>query len=166
MRVELYDKVNALASARRARRPFDGARREDPTYPCTPPTSRGHDPELRRDPACTFRARRLRPAEFEEPKLSDWPQERAPDALSKKVDLKHGRKKKSFVKPGQRCPFGEAADRADAAHKRSRISEERETPAGRLLPTVSFTTSPGGPVRDEVVARRPDHSTRMDKSPR
>src|SRR5690349_22749296 len=108
------------------------------------------------------------PAEFEAPKLSDWPAVTwKPDASSKKVSLDSlTREEVTSWKPGQRLLLsGKLLTGRDAAHKRIQDMLAK----GEKLP-VDFTNraiyyvGPVDPVRDEVVGPAgPTTSTRMDK---
>ncbi len=108
------------------------------------------------------------PAEFEEPKISDWPSVTwTPDANSKRIDLNRLTKAEVAVwKPGQRLLLsGKILTGRDAAHKR--IQEYLES--SKPLPVdfknrVIYYVGPVDPVRDEVVGPAgPTTSTRMDK---
>src|SRR5688572_10662554 len=108
------------------------------------------------------------PAEFEAPKLSDWPAVTwTADANSTRVDL--DTLTKSVVaswKPGQRLLLsGKLLTGRDAAHKRIQDLLEQKKP----LPVdftnrVIYYVGPVDPVRDEVVGPAgPTTATRMDK---
>jgi fumarate hydratase class I len=108
------------------------------------------------------------PAEFEEPKLSDWPSVTwKPDANAKHVDLnKLNKEEVASWKPGQRLLLsGKLLTGRDAAHKRIQDFLEQKKP----LPVdftnrVIYYVGPVDPVRDEVVGPAgPTTSTRMDK---
>ena len=108
------------------------------------------------------------PAEFEEPKLSDWPAVTwKPDASSKKVSLDSlTREEVTSWKPGQRLLLsGKLLTGRDAAHKRIQDMLAK----GEKLPVdftnrVIYYVGPVDPVRDEVVGPAgPTTSTRMDK---
>jgi fumarate hydratase class I len=108
------------------------------------------------------------PAEFEEPKLSDWPAVTwKPDAASKKVDLdKLTKEEVASWKPGQRLLLsGKLLTGRDAAHKRIQDMLAK----GEKLPVdftnrVIYYVGPVDPVRNEVVGPAgPTTSTRMDK---
>jgi fumarate hydratase class I len=108
------------------------------------------------------------PAEFEAPKLSDWPAVTwTPDARSRKVDL-DGLSKQEVAswKPGERLLLsGKLLTGRDAAHKR--IQEFIEQ--GKTLPVdftnrVIYYVGPVDPVRGEAVGPAgPTTATRMDK---
>ncbi len=108
------------------------------------------------------------PAEFEEPKLSDWPSVTwKPDLSSKKVALDSlTREEVASWKPGQRLLLsGKLLTGRDAAHKRIQDMLAR----GEKLPVdftnrVIYYVGPVDPVREEVVGPAgPTTSTRMDK---
>jgi fumarate hydratase class I len=108
------------------------------------------------------------PAEFEAPKLSDWPAVSwTPDAKSRKIDLdKLTTAEVATWKPGERLLLsGKLLTGRDAAHKRIQEMLAR----GEGLPVdfrnrVIYYVGPVDPVRDEVVGPAgPTTSTRMDK---
>ncbi len=108
------------------------------------------------------------PAEFEEPKLSDWPSVTwKPDLSSKRVSLDSlTREEVASWKPGQRLLLsGRLLTGRDAAHKRIQDMLAR----GEKLPVdftnrVIYYVGPVDPVREEVVGPAgPTTSTRMDK---
>jgi fumarate hydratase class I len=108
------------------------------------------------------------PAEFEAPRLSDWPAVTwKPDSNSKKVLLDNlTREQVASWKPGERLLLsGKLLTGRDAAHKRI----EDLIKAGKPLPVdftnrVIYYVGPVDPVRDEVVGPAgPTTSTRMDK---
>jgi fumarate hydratase, class I len=108
------------------------------------------------------------PAEFEEPKLSDWPAVTwTPDAKSRKVMLdKLTPAEVASWKPGERLLLnGKILTGRDAAHKRIQEFIESNKP----LPVdfrnrVIYYVGPVDPVREEVVGPAgPTTATRMDK---
>src|SRR5881396_1494667 len=108
------------------------------------------------------------PAEFEEPKLSDWPAIAwTPDAKSRRVNLDQLTKAEvASWKPGERLLLsGKLLTGRDAAHKR--IKEFLEQ--GKALPVdfrnrVIYYVGPVDPVGNEVVGPAgPTTATRMDK---
>jgi fumarate hydratase class I len=108
------------------------------------------------------------PAEFEAPKLSDWPAVTwTPDAKSRKVDLNAlTREQVGSWKPGERLLLsGKLLTGRDAAHKRIQDMLAK----GEKLPVdftnrVIYYVGPVDPVRDEVVGPAgPTTATRMDK---
>jgi fumarate hydratase class I len=170
LRVELYDKVNALGIGAQGlgglstvldvkikTYPVHAANRPVAMIPNCAATRHAH-----------FVLDGSGPAEFEEPKLSDWPSVTwKPDANSKHVDLnKLNKEEVASWKPGQRLLLsGKLLTGRDAAHKRIQDMVSK----GEKLP-VDFTNrmiyyvGPVDPVRDEVVGPAgPTTSTRMDK---
>jgi fumarate hydratase class I len=170
LRIELYDKVNALGIGAQGlgglstvldvkihTYPVHAANRPVAMIPNCAATRHAH-----------FVLDGLGPAEFEEPKLSDWPSVTwKPDANSKHVDLDRLTKEEvASWKPGQRLLLsGRLLTGRDAAHKRIQDMLSK----GEKLP-VDFTNraiyyvGPVDPVRDEVVGPAgPTTSTRMDK---
>ena len=108
------------------------------------------------------------PAEFEAPRLSDWPTVTwRPDSSSRKVLLdKLTREEVASWKPGQRLLLnGKLLTGRDAAHKR--IQDLLDS--GKPLPVdftnrVIYYVGPVDPVRDEAVGPAgPTTATRMDK---
>ena len=170
LRVELYDKVNALGIGAQGlgglstvldikihTYPAHAANRPVAMIPNCAATRHAH-----------FVLDGSGPAEFEEPKLSDWPSVTwKPDANSKPVNLdKLTREEVASWKPGQRLLLsGKLLTGRDAAHKRIQEFLEQKKP----LPVdftnrVIYYVGPVDPVRDEVVGPAgPTTSTRMDK---
>ena len=170
LRVELYDKVNALGIGAQGlgglstvldvkihTYPVHAANRPVAMIPNCAATRHAH-----------FVLDGSGPAEFEEPKLSDWPAVTwKPDANSKQVDLNKLEKKEvASWKPGQRLLLsGKLLTGRDAAHKRIQDMLAK----GEKLPVdftnrVIYYVGPVDPVRDEVVGPAgPTTSTRMDK---
>ena len=108
------------------------------------------------------------PAEFEAPKLSDWPAVSwTPDAKSKRVNLDTlTQEEVAAWKPGDRLLLsGKLLTGRDAAHKRIQEFLEQKKP----LPVdftnrVIYYVGPVDPVREEVVGPAgPTTATRMDK---
>jgi fumarate hydratase class I len=108
------------------------------------------------------------PAEFEAPKLSDWPAVTwTPSAQSTKVDLNTlTREQVASWKPGERLLLsGKLLTGRDAAHKRIQDMLGR----GEKLPVdftnrVIYYVGPVDPVGSEVVGPAgPTTATRMDK---
>jgi fumarate hydratase class I len=107
-------------------------------------------------------------AEFEAPKLSDWPAVTwTPDGSSKRVDLDTlTREEVAAWKPGQRLLLnGRLLTGRDAAHKRIQDMLARgEKPPVDFTNRVIYYVGPVDPVRDEVVGPAgPTTATRMDK---
>ncbi|HEX6530122.1 MAG TPA: fumarate hydratase [Burkholderiales bacterium] len=170
LRLELYDKVNALGIGAQGlgglstvldvkikTYPVHAANRPVAMIPNCAATRHAH-----------FVLDGSGPAEFEEPKLSDWPAVTwTPDAKSKKVDLNSLTKAEvASWKPGERLLLsGKLLTGRDAAHKRIQDFLEQKKP----LPVdftnrVIYYVGPVDPVRDEVVGPAgPTTSTRMDK---
>jgi len=170
LRIELYDKVNALGIGAQGlgglstvldvkihTYPVHAANRPVAMIPNCAATRHAH-----------FVLDGSGPAEFEEPKLSDWPAVTwKPDAASKKVSLDTlTREEVTSWKPGQRLLLsGKLLTGRDAAHKRIQEFLEQKKP----LPVdftnrVIYYVGPVDPVRDEVVGPAgPTTSTRMDK---
>jgi len=170
MRIELYDKVNALGIGAQGlgglstvldvkihTYPVHAANRPVAMIPNCAATRHAH-----------FVLDGSGPAEFEEPKLSDWPAVTwKPDASSKHVDLnKLTKEEVASWKPGQRLLLsGRLLTGRDAAHKRIQDFLEQKKP----LPVdftnrVIYYVGPVDPVRDEAVGPAgPTTATRMDK---
>ena len=170
LRVELYDRVNALGIGAQGlgglstvldvkimTYPVHAANRPVAMIPNCAATRHAH-----------FVLDGSGPAEFEEPKLSDWPAVTwSPDASSKRVNLNVLTKEEvASWKPGQRLLLsGKLLTGRDAAHKRMQDFLEQKKP----LPVdftnrVIYYVGPVDPVRDEVVGPAgPTTATRMDK---
>src|SRR5258706_4761993 len=170
MRIELYDKVNALGigaqglgglstvlDVRIRTYPAHAANRPVAMIPNCAATRHAH-----------FVLDGAGPAQFEAPQLSDWPAVTwTPDAKSRRVDLdKLSRAEVAAWKPGERMLLsGKLLTGRDAAHKRIQDMLAR----GEKLPVdfsnrVIYYVGPVDPVRDQVVGPAgPTTSTRMDK---
>jgi len=170
LRVELYDKVNALGIGAQGlgglSTVLDVKIRTYPAHAANRPVAM--IPNCAATRHAHFVLDGSGPAEFEEPKLSDWPAVTwQPDASSKKVDLDRLTKEEvASWKPGQRLLLsGKLLTGRDAAHKRIQEFLEQKKP----LPVdftnrVIYYVGPVDPVRDEVVGPAgPTTSTRMDK---
>jgi fumarate hydratase class I len=170
LRIELYDKVNALGIGAQG---LGGLSTVLDVKILTYPTHAANQP-VAMIPNCAatrhahFVLDGSGPAEFEEPKLSDWPAVSwAPDANSKRVDLdKLTKQEVTSWKPGQRLLLsGKLLTGRDAAHKRIQDMLGK----GERLPVdfanrVIYYVGPVDPVRDEVVGPAgPTTATRMDK---
>lgn len=170
LRIELYDKVNALGIGAQG---LGGLSTVLDVKILTYPTHAANQP-VAMIPNCAatrhahFVLDGSGPAEFEEPKLSDWPAVTwTPDANSRRVDLNRlTRDEVASWKPGQRLLLsGKLLTGRDAAHKR--IQEFLES--NRPLPVdfknrVIYYVGPVDPVRDEVVGPAgPTTATRMDR---
>jgi len=170
LRIELYDKVNALGIGAQGlgglstvldvkirTYPVHAANRPIAMIPNCAATRHAH-----------FVLDGSGPAEFEAPNLSDWPAVTwTPDAASTRVNLDTlTRQEVASWEPGRRLLLsGKLLTGRDAAHKR--IQEFLEQ--GKRLPVdftnrVIYYVGPVDPVRDEVVGPAgPTTSTRMDK---
>ena len=170
LRIELYDKVNALGIGAQGlgglstvldvkihTYPAHAANRPIAMIPNCAATRHAH-----------FVLDGSGPAEFEAPKLSDWPAVTwTPDAASTRVNLDTlTRQEVASWKPGQRLLLsGKLLTGRDAAHKRIQDFLEQ----GKALPVdftnrVIYYVGPVDPVRDEAVGPAgPTTSTRMDK---
>jgi fumarate hydratase, class I len=170
LRVELYDKVNALGIGAQGlgglSTVLDVKIRTYPAHAANRPVAM--IPNCAATRHAHFVLDGSGPAELEEPKLSDWPKVTwTPDASSKKVDLNRLSKEEvASWKPGQRLLLsGKLLTGRDAAHKRIQDMLAR----GEKLPVdftnrVIYYVGPVDPVGDEVVGPAgPTTSTRMDK---
>jgi fumarate hydratase, class I len=170
LRVELYDKVNALGIGAQGlgglSTVLDVKIRTYPVHAANRPVAM--IPNCAATRHAHFVLDGSGPAEFEEPKLSDWPAVTwTPDAKSRKVDLDRLTKAEVATwKPGERLLLsGKLLTGRDAAHKRIQDFLEQKKP----LPVdftnrVIYYVGPVDPVRDEVVGPAgPTTSTRMDK---
>jgi len=170
LRVELYDKVNALGIGAQGlgglSTVLDVKIRTYPAHAANRPVAM--IPNCAATRHAHFVLDGSGPAEFEEPKLSDWPAVTwKPDSSSKKVSLDTlTREEVASWKPGQRLLLsGKLLTGRDAAHKRIQEFLEQKKP----LPVdftnrVIYYVGPVDPVRDEVVGPAgPTTSTRMDK---
>ncbi len=170
MRVELYDKVNALGIGAQGlgglSTVLDVKIRHYPTHAANQPVAM--IPNCAATRHAHFVLDGSGPAEFEAPQLSDWPEVTwTPDTSSKKVDLDRlTREEVASWKPGQRLLLnGKLLTGRDAAHKR--IQDLLDS--GKPLPVdftnrVIYYVGPVDPVRDEVVGPAgPTTATRMDK---
>jgi len=170
LRVELYDKVNALGIGAQGlgglstvldikikTYPAHAANRPVAMIPNCAATRHAH-----------FVLDGSGPAEFEAPQLSDWPAVTwKPDAASKKVNLDTLTKEEvASWKPGQRLLLsGKMLTGRDAAHKRIEdlLKNNKPLPVD-FTNRVIYYVGPVDPVRDEVVGPAgPTTSTRMDK---
>jgi fumarate hydratase class I len=170
LRVELYDKVNALGIGAQGlgglSTVLDVKIRTYPAHAANRPVAM--IPNCAATRHMHFVLDGSGPAEFEEPKLSDWPAVTwTPSANSKKIDLDHLSKEEvASWKPGQRLLLsGKLLTGRDAAHKRIQDMLAK----GEKLPVdftnrVIYYVGPVDPVGDEVVGPAgPTTSTRMDK---
>jgi fumarate hydratase class I len=170
MRVELYDKVNALGIGAQGlgglSTVLDVKIRHYPTHAANQPVAM--IPNCAATRHAHFVLDGSGPAEFEAPQLSDWPAVTwRPDSSSRKVLLdKLTREEVASWKPGQRLLLsGKLLTGRDAAHKR--IQDFLDS--GKPLPVdftnrVIYYVGPVDPVRDEAVGPAgPTTATRMDK---
>jgi fumarate hydratase class I len=170
LRIELYDKVNALGIGAQGlgglSTVLDVKIRTYPVHAANRPVAM--IPNCAATRHAHFVLDGSGPAEFEEPKLSDWPAVTwKPDSASTKVSLDTlTRQEVATWKPGQRLLLsGKLLTGRDAAHKRIQDFLEQKKP----LPVdftnrVIYYVGPVDPVREEVVGPAgPTTSTRMDK---
>ena len=170
LRIELYDKVNALGIGAQGlgglSTVLDVKVRTYPTHAANQPVAM--IPNCAATRHAHFVLDGSGPAEFEAPKLSDWPAVTwTPDAKSRHVNLdKLSKEEVASWKPGERLLLsGKLLTGRDAAHKR--IQEFLDS--NRPLPVdfrnrVIYYVGPVDPVRDEVVGPAgPTTATRMDK---
>ena len=170
LRIELYDKVNALGIGAQG---LGGLSTVLDVKILTYPTHAANQP-VAMIPNCAatrhahFVLDGSGPAELEAPRLSDWPAITwTPDARSRKIDLDRlTREEVASWKPGERLLLsGKLLTGRDAAHKRIQELIELNKP----LPVdftnrVIYYVGPVDPVREEVVGPAgPTTSTRMDK---
>jgi fumarate hydratase class I len=170
MRIELYDKVNALGIGAQGlgglSTVLDVKIRHYPTHAANLPVAM--IPNCAATRHAHFVLDGSGPAEFEAPKLSDWPAVTwTPDANSRRVDLdKLSREEVASWRPGQRLLLnGKLLTGRDAAHKRIQdfLSSGKPLPVD-FTNRVIYYVGPVDPVRDEVVGPAgPTTSTRMDK---
>ena len=170
MRVELYDKVNALGIGAQGlgglSTVLDIKIRTYPAHAANRPVAM--IPNCAATRHAHFVLDGSGPAELEAPKLSDWPAVTwTPDAKSRKVNLDAlTRADVASWKPGERLLLsGKMLTGRDAAHKRIQDMLGR----GEKLPVdftnrVIYYVGPVDPVREEIVGPAgPTTSTRMDK---
>jgi fumarate hydratase class I len=170
LRIELYDKVNALGIGAQG---LGGLATVLDVKILHYPTHAGNKP-IAMIPNCAatrhahFVLDGSGPAGFEAPSLSDWPAVTwTPDASSIRVDLNSLSKKEvAGWKPGQRLLLsGKMLTGRDAAHKRIQDMLAK----GEKLPVdftnrVIYYVGPVDPVRNEVIGPAgPTTATRMDK---
>ena len=170
LRIELYDKVNALGIGAQG---LGGLSTVLDVKILTYPTHAANLP-VAMIPNCAatrhvhFVLDGSGPAEFEAPRLSDWPQITwQPDANARPVNLDAlTRPEVASWKPGERLLLsGKMFTGRDAAHKRIQDMLSR----GEALPVdfsnrVIYYVGPVDPVRDEAVGPAgPTTATRMDK---
>src|SRR5688572_20435137 len=170
LRVELYDKVNALGIGAQGlgglSTVLDVKIRTYPAHAANRPVAM--IPNCAATRYAHFVLDGSGPAEFQAPSIADWPKVTwTPDASSLRVDLDSLTKKEiAGWKPGQRLLLsGKILTGRDAAHKRIQDLLDKKQP----LPVdftnrVIYYVGPVDPVRDEVVGPAgPTTATRMDK---
>jgi fumarate hydratase class I len=170
LRIELYDRVNALGIGAQGlgglSTVLDVKIRTYPAHAANRPVAM--IPNCAATRHAHFVLDGSGPAEFEAPSLSDWPKVTwSADASSIRVDLNSLSKKEiAGWKPGQRLLLsGKILTGRDAAHKRIQDMLAK----GDKLPVdftnrVIYYVGPVDPVRNEVVGPAgPTTSTRMDK---
>jgi fumarate hydratase class I len=170
LRIELYDKVNALGIGAQG---LGGLSTVLDVKILTFPTHAANLP-VAMIPNCAatrhahFVLDGSGPAEFETPSLGDWPKVTwSPSAQATRVDLDAlGRAQVASWKPGQTLLLsGKLLTGRDAAHKRIHEMLAR----GERLPVdfadrVIYYVGPVDPVREEAVGPAgPTTATRMDK---
>jgi fumarate hydratase, class I len=170
LRIELYDKVNALGIGAQGlgglSTVLDVKIRTYPTHAANQPVA--VIPNCAATRHVHFVLDGSGPAEFEAPRLSDWPAVTwTPDAKAKRVNLDRlSREEVASWQPGERLLLsGKLLTGRDAAHKRIQDMLGR----GEKLPVdfanrAIYYVGPVDPVREEVVGPAgPTTSTRMDK---
>jgi len=170
LRIELYDKVNALGIGAQGlgglSTVLDVKILHYPTHAANKPVAM--IPNCAATRHAHFVLDGSGPAVFEVPKLSDWPAVTwTPDAKSTRVNLDTlTRAEVAAWKPGQRLLLsGKLLTGRDAAHKRIQDMVEK----GEKLPVdftnrVIYYVGPVDAVRDEVIGPAgPTTATRMDK---
>jgi len=170
LRIELYEKVNALGIGAQGlgglSTVLDVKIRTYPAHAANRPVAM--IPNCAATRHAHFVLDGSGPAEFEAPQLSDWPAVTwTPDAKARRVNLDLLTKAEIATwKPGERLLLsGKMLTGRDAAHKRIQDMLGR----GEKLPVdftnrVIYYVGPVDPVRDEVVGPAgPTTSTRMDK---
>src|SRR5882672_10233557 len=170
LRIELYDRVNALGIGAQGlgglSTVLDVKIRTYPAHAANRPVAM--IPNCAATRHAHFVLDGSGPAEFEAPSLADWPKVTwTADASSTRVDLNSLTKQiVAGWKPGQRLLLsGKMLTGRDAAHKRIQDLLEKKQP----LPVdftnrVIYYVGPVDPVRDESVGPAgPTTATRMDK---
>jgi len=170
LRIELYDKVNALGIGAQGlgglSTVLDVKIRTYPTHAANQPVAM--IPNCAATRHAHFVLDGAGPAQLEAPSLRDWPAVSwTPDAKSRRVNLDSlSRAEVASWKPGERLLLsGKLLTGRDAAHKRIQDMLAR----GEKLPVdftnrVIYYVGPVDPVRDEVVGPAgPTTGTRMDK---
>ncbi len=170
LRIELYDRVNALGIGAQGlgglSTVLDVKILDYPTHAANKPVAM--IPNCAATRHAHFVLDGSGPAELEIPNLADWPRVTwQPDAAARRVDLNRlTREQAAAWKPGERLLLsGKLLTGRDAAHKRI----EDMLKNGEKLPVdftnrVIYYVGPVDPVRDEAVGPAgPTTATRMDK---
>ncbi len=170
LRIELYDKVNALGIGAQGlgglSTVLDVKILHYPTHAANKPIAM--IPNCAATRHLHFALDGQGPAQFDAPRLEDWPAVTwTPDASSRRVDLDRlTREQVAAWKPGETLLLsGKLLTGRDAAHKRIQDMLEK----GQPLPVdftnrVIYYVGPVDPVRGEVVGPAgPTTATRMDK---
>jgi fumarate hydratase class I len=170
LRIELYDKVNALGIGAQGlgglSTVLDVKILNYPTHAANKPIAMIPNCAATRHAHFVLDGSGV--AEFEAPSMSDWPAVTwTADASSTRVDLNSLRKKDiASWKPGQRLLLsGRLLTGRDAAHKRIQdmLDKSEKLPVD-FTNRVIYYVGPVDPVRDEVIGPAgPTTSTRMDK---
>ncbi len=170
LRIELYDKVNALGIGAQGlgglSTVLDVKILHYPTHAANKPIAM--IPNCAATRHVHFVLDGSGAAEFEPPSLGDWPKVTwTPDANSTSVDLNSLSKKEvASWKPGQRLLLsGKLLTGRDAAHKRIQdmIGKGEKLPVD-FTNRVIYYVGPVDPVREEVIGPAgPTTATRMDK---
>jgi fumarate hydratase class I len=170
LRIELYDKVNALGIGAQGlgglSTVLDVKIRTYPAHAANRPVAM--IPNCAATRHAHFLLDGSGPAELEAPSLADWPKVTwTPDAKSRRVDLDTlSRAEVASWKPGERLLLsGKMLTGRDAAHKRIEdfLQQKKPLPVD-FTNRVIYYVGPVDPVRDEVVGPAgPTTSTRMDK---
>ncbi len=170
LRIELYDKVNALGIGAQGlgglSTVLDVKILSYPTHAANLPVAM--IPNCAATRHVHFVLDGSGPAEFEAPSLSDWPAVTwHPDAKSRRVDLDRlTREEVASWKPGERLLLtGRLLTGRDAAHKRvhDMLAKGEKLPVD-FTNRVIYYVGPVDPVRDEVVGPAgPTTATRMDQ---
>jgi fumarate hydratase class I len=170
LRIELYDKVNALGIGAQGlgglSTVLDVKIRAYPTHAANKPV--GMIPNCAATRHVHFMLDGSGPAEFAPPSLSDWPAVAwSPAANARRVDLDTlTREEVRRWRPGETLLLsGRLLTGRDAAHKRIQdLLEKGEKPPVDFTNRVIYYVGPVDPVRDEVVGPAgPTTATRMDK---
>jgi fumarate hydratase class I len=170
LRIELYDKVNALGIGAQGlgglSTVLDVKIRTYPVHAANRPVAM--IPNCAATRHAHFVLDGSGAAQFEAPQLSDWPAVTwAPDATSRRVDLDRLSKEEvASWKAGERLLLsGKLLTGRDAAHKRIEdLLKDNKTLPVDFRNRAIYYVGPVDPVRDEVVGPAgPTTSTRMDK---